>query len=275
MLAPIALTTAFLLALGQGAAPATPPTLTSSAAPAVAPPDEIAQTGASPPAASAPATVRKRLLVLDFRNDGVEDRTVLIIRDALTTNLARNVSLDVVSTEDVRRSLDVEAAKTARGCDTQTCMAEIASALGADYIVFGNIGSLGGLLVGDVSLVEVTSGRSLGRESFEVRSAEDLPAGIRTAGSRLVTMAGILREQPSGPSPLFVAGAGVTALGVASLGVGAVFASSSYGVIRDKVSVDTAKDRAEGDFMLYTAMWVSGAALTTAGVGLIFFSTME
>jgi ABC-type nitrate/sulfonate/bicarbonate transport system substrate-binding protein len=52
-------------------------------------------------------------------------------------------------------------------------------------------------------------------------------------------------------------------------------ASGAYDIIRDKVSLDAAKDKAESDFAFNTGLWIAGAAVTAAGAGLIVFSMVE
>ena len=229
---------------------------------------------AAPPAVTAPH--RPRLLVMDFRNDGVEPKTVLIIRDALTAHLSRVTNVDVLSTEDLRRTLDVEAQKAAVGCTAEQCMAEIASALGADYIVFGNIGTLGGLLVGNMSLLDATKGTSVGRESIEVRTLEELPAAVRSAGTRLAAPIGVVAEA-GGPfaSPWLYAGAASVVVGVGAVAVGGALCSGAAGVIGDQVSVAAKKDQAVNDFNLYSGVAVGGGVLALAGAGVIAAAFLE
>jgi TolB-like protein len=233
----------------------------------------LAVTATAPPQEP---TGRKRLLVLDFRNDGVDNKTVLIIRDSLTTHLARISTLDVMSTEDVRRAMDVEVAKQAMDCTQESCMAEIANALGADYLVFGNVGSLGDVIVGNMSLLDVKQGKSIGREEIEVRALSDLPPAVREAGTRMIApFSTKTSEATPFTSPLFLAGVATGAVGAGTAIVGIFLASQSYGVIRDTVSVDADKDIAERDLPIYAAIGVTGGVVTLIGAGLAALPFME
>src|SRR6185437_9656523 len=153
--------------------------------------------------AAAPAPAPKpRVLVMDFRNDGVDAKVVAIIRDALTAHLAKLGSVDVMSTEDVRRQVDIDQQKSAAlGCSLESCMAEVANALGADYILFGNIGTLGGLFEGNMSLLDAKKSASIGRETIEVHSIEELPSSVRDAGDRLISVIPGVGTTSTAPAP--------------------------------------------------------------------------
>ena len=230
----------------------------------------------STPPPTATAVHRPRVLVMDFRNDGVDAKVVAIIRDALTAELAKNTALDVLSTEDMRRSLDVEAQKAAVGCTDDQCMVEIANALGADYIVFGNIGTLGDLYVGNMSLLDAKHGTSAGRESIEVHSLEDLPAAIRSSGAHLADVAAPTTATTGAfASPLLYAGAGAFVGGAALCVVGAALSAGPYGVITDHVSAAKTKDDAVSSLNVWSTVAIGSGVIALAGAGAVAWAFVE
>jgi hypothetical protein len=184
-------------------------------------------------AAAAPAAAPTRVLVLDVKDDGVGAGAVGIIHDSLVAALAREAQLEVLSTEDVRRVLDIEAQKSAMGCtgSDESCLAEIAGALDARLLVYGTAGKLGDLVVVNLSLYDAERQRSVSRETIEADRVEDLPPRLRDAAERLT--AGLFGPPP-GPDPVLLwAGVGTAAVGV----VGGAIA----------LGVGVAQDRAVGD----------------------------
>ena len=109
-------------------------------------------------------------------------------------------------------------------------MAEIAGALGAEFVVYGQVGSLGELLVVQLNLVDTGRAEVLARESFQVSSLTEVPPALDAAVARLVTPAGFTLETaaPEEPEPRFnvwtavpfgvaAGGAGVFLVGIGGL----------------------------------------------------------
>src|SRR5687768_11208088 len=95
---------------------------------------------ASTPANKAPTTV----LVLDIAGTAITKEEAGALRDVLASELAKRRKYSVLTSEDVRRVLDVEAQRQAAGCEGEsTCLAEIGAALGADRVLYGNVAKLG------------------------------------------------------------------------------------------------------------------------------------
>lgn len=135
-------------------------------------------------AAAAPA--RPRVLVLDLKNDGAPAALASALRDGLTSHLDERSEVEILSSEDVRRAADVAADRASVGCDTASCLAELAGAVGAEYIVYGNVAQLGELYVVTLNLMAAREGKTLARQTVETRVLEDVPASARKAGDALV-----------------------------------------------------------------------------------------
>jgi TolB-like protein len=131
--------------------------------------------------------VRERLLVLDAIGADVEESTLTTTTELLTVELSRRPELEVLSGADIRRMIALEAERVSVGCDLDaSCLADIAGALGARYVVSSTVGRLGTLLVITLSLFDASEGRAVSREIVEVPSPEQLPALLRQGATNLV-----------------------------------------------------------------------------------------
>jgi hypothetical protein len=168
------------------------------------------------------APVSERLFVSPLRaDDGVEEPARLAVEEALLI-AARARHVGVVSSADVGAILDLEAAQQVAGCDTRSCEAELADALGAPELVTGQLLKVG-------SSTWVLSLKRLRREDMRVVASHQL---TREGSHPLVIVSAIdeLADVVIGPKPsrpwrtagTVMAGVGVVVggLGGLSLGVG-------------------------------------------------------
>lgn len=127
----------------MAAAPVGPPPISGQQEPPLA--AEPATPSSSSPAASAsPEPARaSRLAVYDFQRDAVDERTTRIITDAVVAEVRKLQRTSVISMDEVRAMLDLEAQKQMVGCGDESCLAEIADSLGVDGLVIGTIARVG------------------------------------------------------------------------------------------------------------------------------------
>ncbi len=84
--------------------------------------------------------------------------------ELVTVSVARHKVFDVVSSADLRRVVELEADKATLGCtEAGSCLAELAGAMGARYVVFGQIAPLGSQLALTLNLFDSAKGSSSGR----------------------------------------------------------------------------------------------------------------
>jgi hypothetical protein len=226
---------------GEGAlAEVRPAAAPDSALPDSAPPDvDAARPAPAAPAANSPgprraappaaADARTRVLVLDVQSDGgVPPEVARTVGRLIAARLEKRPRLDVTAAGELRALVDFEAQRIDLGCEQESCLAEIAGALGADVVFFGNIGALGGLVVLSLGSFDTRRGAALARETVEVERLEDLPRRVAPAVDRLAARA--LGGPPPAPaptatdSPWFWVGAAGVAVGTIAgvLGGGAV-----------------------------------------------------
>lgn len=162
--------------------------LSSSAAfaqaPASAPPAPAAPTDA------APGTPQKlRVLVLDLKSADLSQSERETITSIVTTHLSKYPPLSVMSSLDIQSLANVEATRQAAGCDDASCLAEIAGALGAEIILYGQAGKLGGALIVTLNAYDSAKSAAIAREQVNAKDAGQLPSLLPPAVDRLIAPA--------------------------------------------------------------------------------------
>lgn len=103
--------------------------------------------------------------------------------------VARDARFDVLATADLREVVALEGEKQALGCDvdSQSCLAEVAGAMGARFVVLGQLGALADTLVLTLSLYDSEEGRAPGRVVVKGADAAEISDGIPDAVTELMT----------------------------------------------------------------------------------------
>ncbi|MBI1945246.1 MAG: hypothetical protein HYS27_06095 [Deltaproteobacteria bacterium] len=214
-------------------------------------------------ATQAPAVVEPppRILVLVPKGETVPVEVRHAIASTLTVELGKTGRFTALSSSELSQLTELEADKQATGCDTSSCLGEIAGALGARFVVFGDATQLGALLVVNLSLFDVERAASVQRTSFEVRDQADIPARARAAASALTV--GGLTPDASSTSTSSSTPAPLPLLPVTLLVAGGVVVAG--GLTFDAVS-PTSNNHAldAGDFVGPAAL-LSGAAILVVG----------
>ena len=231
----------------------------------------VAATAISPTAAasSAPAsqTGDRRVLVMDMQFGGtVSADAARTMTDLVTSYLSRINALSVVAGSEITQVAVLEGKKQQYGCSDSSCLAALADALGARYVVFSRASNLGQTIMIQLRLFDAKEARFLERSTVETTSLEALPDRLPPALDRLVTpildpseRAALLSHRPAptsepaaeparaerGISPLVWGGAATLAVG-ALLGVGTVAGTIYFnGVVTDPKSSGVAKEQAK------------------------------
>ncbi len=126
--------------------------------------------------------------------------------------------------------LDLEASRSSIGCGDASCLAEIAGAMGASLVVFGDVGLLGSTYTITLNLFDSGAATALGRESVQTDRPASLGASLGPALRRLVepdaARRGLVLASPSPPSgdsvglPVVIGGAASVVCAAAVVGVG-------------------------------------------------------
>lgn len=245
---------------------------------------------AAPPAAPpAPATTTQapqRVLLLDLEALAVEPATARIIDGLLTDAVHRHsAQLELLTAADMRQMLELEATKQGMGCTTESCLAELAGAMGARYVVFGQVGKLDTLTLVQLNLFDSRAARSLGRKEIRTQNMADLADAMQPAVDELLAPLlpaarapeAAVAEGQATLSPLLWIGAGVAGAGLlaaAGLGGAALWMNGELGRPASEVDPATKQGYLQSGPWLLLGTGVGGV-LALAGLGLAVFGVLE
>lgn len=84
------------------------------------------------------------LFVADIKASGLDDAQVTLIDTLVGESVKKHSSVNVVTRKDIERKIQLESDKELAGCDYESCVSELAGALGADFFITATWASLGG-----------------------------------------------------------------------------------------------------------------------------------
>lgn len=123
------------------------------------------------------AEEKPKLLVLDLNAPATVDASIAkTLGDAVTAEVSRRGYFQVLSSQDVQTLLGIERQKQLLGCSetSNTCMTELAGALGAQLTLSGSLGKLGDTWQLTLQMLDTTRGQQVGRTSRLAHSPETL-----------------------------------------------------------------------------------------------------
>lgn len=145
------------------------------------------------------------------RRAKVDRNAARALGELITVSVARHEAFDVLSSSDLRRVVELEAEKQVMGCDeASSCLAEVAGAMGARYVVFGQIAPVGDRIILTLNLFDSDLGRSSGRVVIMGATVDELFPVIDGKVDQLVASAlpePKAKAPPPAPAPDGEAGA--------------------------------------------------------------------
>ena len=100
------------------------------------------------------------LAVMDLQKGaGVSDDLASVVVATIARAARDTEAFSVISGADIRALLTLEAQKQLCGVESESCLAEIGGALGADFMVKGQLRKIGKKLVLDLVLMSVVDAR--------------------------------------------------------------------------------------------------------------------
>jgi hypothetical protein len=217
-----------------------------------------------------------RVLVLDLEAVGAVDKDTARSIDPLILAAASVPGAEVLAQSELKKIAEVEAGKAAMGCDDSSCLAELAGAMGARFVLFGTVSKLGGATTVSVSMFDSRSS-TVARDNVVVRDlaelSDQLPPRVRAL---VLQRLGLAPEappapppEPEGPSALFMTGVVATAIGGAALVGGGGYAGLNEASIQDPAASATTKRAAQDNGVVGLALAGVGAVVAGVGVALI------
>ncbi len=138
------------------------------------------------PTPTTEAPVKRGVVVLDLEAASVEPGQAALVTGLVVDALAKYDELAVLQRSDIAQIAAFEADKQALGCSETSCLAEIAGALGAAYVVFGRVGTLDNLVLVQLNLFDAAAGKPIARQDIRARRLGDVAAWMPSAVGKLV-----------------------------------------------------------------------------------------
>jgi|GEM_PF-1946308 len=186
-----------------------------------------AQSAPDDAAAAAPAQQlipKGSVLVLDVRTDNKDGAELArSLSDYLQARLSQLPGRQVISSFEVAQMMDLEAQKAAVGCDDAGCIAEIASAMDTDTVIFSRLSRLGDKWMLRITFYDARDGRAKGRLLVAAEDEEVLLKRMDRQLTRALVGndggGGPRRAKSGGVSWLMVAGTGGLGFGLVAGGL--------------------------------------------------------
>lgn len=134
-----------------------------------------------------PSGKKTSFAVLDLVPNGVPADDAANLTQVLSSEIKRVDGASVISRDDIAAVLQLEATKSALGCDDTSCLAELGGALGVEKLVVGNVGKLGDTKVVSLRLISVAGVKVDNRVSESFAGPDDqLLGAVRHAARKLL-----------------------------------------------------------------------------------------
>jgi hypothetical protein len=141
---------------------------------------------ASPPALGAGAEKKPRIAVLDVRASGALDaKAVGGISAYLATELSRP-PFQVIAAGDIVAALGFEKQKTLLGCSDNECLAQIAGALGVDFLVVPEVSEIGGAWLLNIVVLDAAHAQPVARVTRRASSQVGIVDAVPEAAAALM-----------------------------------------------------------------------------------------
>ena len=145
------------------------------------------------------ATNRTKTVVVPgvHAHQGVPPGAADVLCDLLLEALLNRHAVRALGPSDIRAILSAEQQKTLLGCQDESCFADLAGALGADWLVAGTVGMLGDLFVLSLQLIDPNKAQVAARASATVKDLSQAPEFIGPLTDKLLGSRPRARSQPS------------------------------------------------------------------------------
>ena len=135
----------------------------------------------------APVVEKPKILFLDLSATLIEEEVAKIITNMVSAQLGRYKTYDVITALDLRQLAELEVDKQKAGCsDNESCLSELAGAMGARYVVYGDVGKLGTKVIVALNLFDSEEARAVDREVLTANSLGDVPDNLPMAIENLI-----------------------------------------------------------------------------------------
>jgi hypothetical protein len=137
---------------------------------------------------SSVADTKPRVILLRLDAANVDRSTAQVVQGLFTAAAAQQPHVDIVTIDDLAKTLNIEAERQALACEddaVDSCLVEIAGAMGARYLAYGQLGALGQTTFLQLHLFDSDRARSIGRVDLRVDDVEELADVMQPAVDEL------------------------------------------------------------------------------------------
>lgn len=225
----------------------------------------------------------QRIALYDLESTTVDPTLARVVTDALAAELRKLEGLTVVGMDEIRAMMAMEAEKQLMGCSDDSCLAEIAEALGVDGIVIGNLAAVGDETIFGLKRIDQRAAKTVGQYTQRLTAAtgEECLAVVGPAIEQLFPERGLLPGQTRGVAPelalrlnpppldpwVFYTGAAVTG-GALLVGLGAAAVNAAaWGVAASSTDASVTGAAVDGGELAGTIGLVRGSFWGTVAAG--------
>lgn len=228
---------------------------------------------AEPVAPTTAAPARPRVLVLTPTSKAFDAGTTSTIGGLVTSELASDPQLDIIASDDVERLAALEGDRQNAGCTDNSCLAELAGAIGARYVVFGDVGRLGDVVIVQLNLFDSQTARALTRVTVQANSMSELPRALQPRVHELAAPLVSSSTQVSASSPPSNLPGTVAASGSFNVLPWVLITAGATAVLVGGVIEVTSTVASNGTLdaqdIAAPALWLAGGAGIVAGVVMV------
>lgn len=160
-------------------------------------------------ASSAPVTRDRplRVAVTEIKSTELLHRQTALFTAALAAEIRKIENVTAVSMDEIKAMLTVEKHKMMLGCIDDKCIAEIAGALGVDFLIIGSLGSMGGSTVLMLRRISMHTGEAAATFSRQMKGGggEEFLQAIGPGVEQLFPGFALLAGEKRGVRPEVVA----------------------------------------------------------------------
>ena len=126
---------------------------------------------------------KPKLLLMDLKATLIEPEAVGIITNMVSAEMAGyEAHFEIITNADMRQMVALEAEKQSMGCaDDSSCLAELAGAMGARFVMFGEVGKLGKNIIITLNLFDSQEAKAAGRVILRANSLDEIPDKVPPA----------------------------------------------------------------------------------------------
>ena len=128
-----------------------------------------------------------RVAVYDFEVSDVDERLARLVTESVLIEVRKLQRVSAVGLDEIRAMLDHEANKQSLGCADESCLAEIADALGVDMLIIGTLAKVSNQHVFGMRLVDQRNAKVAAQVNrrFEAAGGEGFLAAVGPAVAEL------------------------------------------------------------------------------------------